>query len=83
MPVFRGFTLKTPKAPKFNALAAAKRVLQRFKNSFNRLLRLRPADVRRCYDGIYDVELDHMRSSDSADARGCVVGCQDVMANLH
>jgi hypothetical protein len=22
-------------------------------------------------------------SSDSADARGCVVGCQDVVANLH
>jgi hypothetical protein len=48
------------KTPQFDALAAAERTFERLKNSFHSLLGFGAADIRRRYDGIYDVELDHM-----------------------
>jgi hypothetical protein len=47
-------------AAEFDALAAAKSLLQRFENSFDRLLGFGAADVRRDDDGIYDVQLNHV-----------------------
>ena len=49
------------KAPQLNTLAAAESIFQRFKNGFDGLLGLRAAYVRRRYDSIYEVELDHVR----------------------
>jgi hypothetical protein len=46
-------------AAKFDALAAAESLLQRFENSFDSLLGFGAADVRRSDDGINDVQLDH------------------------
>jgi hypothetical protein len=55
------FYAEHTEAPEFDALAAAKRVFQGLEDGFDGLLRLRPADIRRRYDGIYDVELNHVR----------------------
>jgi hypothetical protein len=51
-------------AAKFDALATAERVLERFEYRLDRLFRLGAADVwRRCVDdGIHDVQLDHKSS---------------------
>src|SRR5258707_7908429 len=49
------------KAPELDALAAAERTFQRLEDGFDSLLGLGAANVRRCHDSVYDIELDHMR----------------------
>jgi len=46
-------------APELDALAAAKGLLERFKNGFDGLLGLGTADTRRGDDGVYNVQLNH------------------------
>ena len=60
-PGFARLHAKNTKAPELNTLTATERVFQRFKNGFHGLLGLRAADIRGCYDSIYEVELDHVR----------------------
>src|SRR5712664_3880971 len=51
---------ENPEASQLDALAAAERVFQRFKDRFDSLLGLSAADVRRRHDGVYDIELNHV-----------------------
>jgi hypothetical protein len=50
---------KDAEAAELDALAAAKSLLQRFEDGFNRLLGFGSADVRRDDDGVYDIQLNH------------------------
>src|SRR5712664_734044 len=54
-----GLDAEHAEAAEFDALTAAESLLQRFENSFNGLLGLGAADVRRTDDSIYDIELNH------------------------
>jgi hypothetical protein len=56
---FAGFHAEDAEAAKFDALAAAERLLQRFKNSFDGLFGFGAADVRGGDNRIHDVQLDH------------------------
>src|SRR6266404_7122027 len=51
---------ENPEASQLAALAAAERVLQRFKDGLDSLLGLGATDVRRRHDGVYDIELNHV-----------------------
>src|SRR5208283_1843557 len=50
---------------KFDALAAAKGILERFEHGLDRLLRLRPADIRFGDHRVYNVQLNHTTLQES------------------
>src|SRR5579859_3123340 len=83
IPVLRGFTLKTPKRrnsirwPRPSALFNDSKTVSTACSAFVRLILLVVTTALTISSLITGA------SSDSADARGCVVGCQDVVANLH
>src|SRR5215469_15627815 len=58
---FARFDAKDPKSAELDPVAAAERVLHRFKNRLHRLFSFRPRDAGLLHDGVYDVELDHTR----------------------
>src|SRR5712664_4634887 len=56
---FAGLDAEHAEAAKFDALAAAESLLQRFENGLDGLLGFGAADVRGGDDSIYDIQLNH------------------------